>query len=214
MNMNSSPSLSGLQAQNINAGLESGAFLHQVLIAIRVSMMMLILCGVLYTGVVTGLGQLLFPFQAAGSMIQQNGQNIGSIHIGQEFVSDRYFHGRPSAAGYDPIATGGSNLAPSNPELRARVAADSTAIQTLEGVKAEQIPVDMLAASGAGLDPHISPASAYLQSPRIARIRNLDEAQVNALIAEHTDMPQWGMLGQPRVNVLMLNLALDAAQLK
>ncbi|KKD01252.1 hypothetical protein KY46_04845 [Photobacterium halotolerans] len=196
----------------MNVSLESGAFLHQVFIAIRASIMMLILCGVLYTGVVTSLGQLLFPFQAAGSMIQQNGQNIGSIHIGQEFVSDRYFHGRPSAAGYDPTATGGSNLAPSNPELRARVATDSAAIQTLEGVKAEQIPVDMLAASGAGLDPHISPASAYLQSPRIARVRNLDEAQVNALIAEHTDMPQWGVLGQPRVNVLMLNLALDAAQ--
>lgn len=210
MNWNYPQSINDLDLQGERGQLASDSWQHQVVVATKASVIMLLLCGGLYTGGVTMLGQWLFPHQATGSLIQVNGKTLGSELVGQAFVSDHYFHGRPSAAGYDPMATGGSNLASDNPELRERVAADSTVIQLREGVQAVDIPVDMLAASGAGLDPHISSQAAYLQVPRIARERQWDEAKVKAVISAHIEAPQWGMLGQPRVNVLKLNLALDA----
>jgi K+-transporting ATPase ATPase C chain len=181
----------------------------QLLIALRAAMVFLVLCGLLYTGLATLLGGLLFPHQAIGSLIESNGEIVGTSLVGQPFESQKYFYGRPSAANYDPTATGGSNLAPSNPELRERAHGDSKRIQVKEGVSANRIPVDLLAASGAGLDPHISPAAARLQAPRIAAARGLPEQAVLAAIERHIQGPQWGVFGQPRVNVLLLNLALD-----
>ncbi|EKO3433633.1 potassium-transporting ATPase subunit KdpC [Vibrio fluvialis] len=185
---------------------------QNLLVAVRAGIVLMLLCGGLYTGLVTQLGEWIFPHQATGSLVQENGRNLGSEWVGQSFVSPNYFHGRPSAANYDPMATGGSNLAPSNPELRAVVEQRSLIIQEQEGTKANTIPVDLLSASGAGLDPHISPDAALLQAPRIARVRNLSETQIKSLITEHIEMPQWGILGQKRVNVLKLNLALDKLQ--
>lgn len=189
----------------------SESILQSLLTGLRFSVLMLVLCGVIYSGAVTLLAEQLFPRQASGSLVQQNGIAIGSELIAQPFTSERYFHGRPSAANHDPMATTGSNLAPSNPALRERVAADSARIQARENVESKTIPVDLLAASGGGLDPHISPASAHLQAARIAQTRQWKIDEVNALIDRHTEGPQWGLFGQPRVNVLLLNLALDTA---
>ncbi|WP_375055160.1 potassium-transporting ATPase subunit KdpC [Zobellella sp. DQSA1] len=181
----------------------------QLLTALRAAVVFLVLCGLVYTGTATLLGGALFPQQATGSLIEQEGRVVGSRLVGQPFESPQYFYGRPSAADYDPTATGGSNLAPSNPELRDRVRADSDRIQTLEGVTPADIPVDLVTASGAGLDPHISPEAAHLQAPRIAAARGLSEKVVLDVIEQHIQGPQWGLFGQPRVNVLLLNLALD-----
>lgn len=181
----------------------------QLLTALRAAMVFLVLCGLLYSGISTLLGSLLFPHQATGSLIERNGRFVGSSLIGQPFESPQYFYGRPSVASYDPMATGGSNLAPSNPALRDRVMADSTQIQAKEGVNADSIPVDLVTASGAGLDPEISPEAARIQAPRVAAARGLPEQTVLAVIEQHTQGPQWGVFGQMRVNVLLLNLALD-----
>ena len=189
----------------------SESILQSLLTCLRFSVLMLVLCGVIYSGAVTLLAEQLFPRQASGSLVQQNGNAIGSELIAQPFTGDQYFHGRPSAANHDPMATAGSNLAPSNPALRERVSADSARIQAQENVEAKAIPVDLLAASGGGLDPHISPASAHLQAARIAQARQLSIEKITALIDHHTEGPQWAVFGQPRVNVLLLNLALDAA---
>ncbi|MDZ4297629.1 MAG: potassium-transporting ATPase subunit KdpC [Moraxellaceae bacterium] len=182
----------------------------QLIIALRTAMFFLVLCGLIYTGVATFLGGALFPQQATGSLIEQQGRFIGSRLVAQPFVSPQYFYSRPSAADYDPTGTGGSNLAPSNPELRDRVRDESARIQALEGMAANAIPVDLLAASGAGLDPHISPESAQLQAARVATARGLSETQVLSVIQRVTEGKQWGLFGQPRVNVLELNLTLDA----
>ncbi|TCN76092.1 potassium-transporting ATPase subunit KdpC [Shewanella fodinae] len=184
----------------------------QLLTALRATVVFLVLCGLIYTSVATFLGGLLFPHQATGSLIERNGQTIGSSLVGQPFESTQYFYGRPSSADYDPTATAGSNLAPSNPELRERVSRDSEWIQAKEGVNANAVPVDLVAASGAGLDPNISPEAAELQAPRVAEARGIPVATVRAVIKQHTQGPQWGLFGQPRVNVLELNLALDAQQ--
>lgn len=185
---------------------------NQLLTALRAAMVFLVLCGVLYTGIATLLGGLLFPHQAKGSLIEHNGEVVGSSLVGQPFVSPQYFYGRPSAANYDPTATGGSNLAPSNPALRERVKADSAQIQAKESVSADSIPVELLASSGAGLDPDISPEAARLQAPRVAAARGLSESAVLEAIEQHIQGPQWRIFGQPRVNVLQLNLAMDAQQ--
>jgi len=161
---------------------------------------------------VTGLGQLLFPSQANGGLIVKNGQIIGSHLIGQTFSSDSYFHSRPSAAGngYDPDSAGGgaSNLGPTNRQLLDRVKGD------VEKLHAENpgspIPVDLVTTSGSGLDPDISPAAAEFQIPRVARARRVSETQLHSLIAKHTSGRQLGVLGEPRINVLELNLDLDA----
>ena len=182
----------------------------QIITALRAAEFFLLLCGLIYTGVATFLGGAHFPQQATGSLIEQDGRVIGSRLVAQPFVSPQYFYSRVSAVDYDPTATGGSNLAPSNPELRSRVTQDSARIQAKEGVAASAIPVDLLAASGAGLDPHISPEAAQLQAARVSATRGLPVEQVLDVVEQHTEGPQWGIFGQPRVNVLLVNLALDA----
>ena len=168
--------------------------------------------GVLYPVVTTLISGAIFPAQANGSLITQNGQVMGSSLIGQPFSGEQYFIGRISAAGtgYDPTAASGSNLAASNPALRERVQTDSAAIAKREGVAPAQIPADLLTASGSGLDPHISPQGAAIQVARVARARNLSAAQVRQAVAASTELA--GLIGQDRVNVLRLNLTLDAAK--
>ena len=184
-------------------------FGQQLWINFRLALVMLVLCGVIYSGVMTKIAELLFPIQAQGSLLMHQGKAVGSALIAQPFISEKYFYGRPSAAAYDPKTASGSNLAPSNSALRDRVGADSQAIQKLEGITARQIPVDLVSASGSGLDPHITPAAALLQIPRVAKARGITEGVVRTLVQQHIEDRQWGLLGQPRVNVLKLNLALD-----
>jgi potassium-transporting ATPase KdpC subunit len=181
-----------------------------LIIAIRFTVVTTIVFGLLYPLLVTGLSQLLFPKQANGSLIVKNGQIIGSELIGQTFTSDKYFHSRPSAAGngYDPLASGGSNLAPTNQTLVTRVAQDVAKWQ--QENPGTPIPADLVTASGSGLDPDISPASADFQVPRVAKARGMSPEQLRQLVAKHTQQRQFGILGEPRVNVLELNLDLDA----
>jgi K+-transporting ATPase ATPase C chain len=171
-----------------------------------------VLLGIAYPLAVTGLAHLLWPDKADGQLIVQNGQVIGSRIIGQNFAAPGYFHGRPSAAGngYDPTASGGSNLAATNSALITRVQQATAALQAENpGVP---VPVDLVTTSASGLDPDISPAAAYFQAPRIAKQRpTLTLDQVNALIEANTTQRQFGVLGEPRVNVLELNMALDQA---
>jgi K+-transporting ATPase ATPase C chain len=171
-----------------------------------------VLLGIIYPLVVTGLAQLLYPREANGELIRRpDGTVVGSTLLGQPFTSAGYFHSRPSAAGpagYDPMASGGSNLGPTNKALVDRVAGS---VQTLSRENAgSPIPVDLATASGSGLDPHISPASAEFQVSRVARERGVKEDEVRVLVARHTGQRQLGFLGEPRVNVLELNLELDA----
>lgn len=185
-----------------------------------VSLALLILVtGVAYPIVVTGVAQVVFPGQANGSLIEQDGQVIGSELIGQAFDDPGYFWGRPSATGpfpYNAAASSGSNLGPSNDALtdavQARIDALAAADQSLGIDNTTAIPVDLVTASGSGLDPHISLAAAEYQTPRVARARGLEMEQVRSLVSEHTEGRQLGFLGEPRVNVLKLNLALDALQ--
>jgi len=186
---------------------------RNLLISIWMTLATTVLLGIGYPLVVTGLAQLLYPRQANGELIRQpDGTVIGSSLLGQPFTSPGYFHSRPSAAGpagYDPIASGGSNLGPTNRALIDRV---SGSVQSLSAENAgAPIPVDLATASGSGLDPHISPASAEFQVPRVARERGMKEDELRALVAKHTEQRQLGFLGEPRVNVLELNLELNAA---
>lgn len=182
----------------------------QLIMALRAAITFLALCGLLYPGVATFLGGLIFPYQATGSLLMRNSEVVGSVLIGQPFTSPQYFSGRPSAVSYNPLATGGSNLAPSNPALRDRARADSLAIQQRERVSAAVIPVDMITTSGSGLDPHISIEAAFVQAPRVAAARGVALEIVREEIDRHTQGPQWGVFGETRVSVLELNLALDA----
>lgn len=178
--------------------------------AVGLALVMLVICGGIYSATVTGIGGALFPKQANGSLVSQNGKVVGSALVSQPFSANHYFHGRPSSADNDPMATGGSNLAPSNPELRQRVAQTSAELSERYQVAATDLPVDLLASSGSGVDPHISPAAAKLQLQRVAAARGISAAQLEQLVQQHTELAQWGLFGQPRVNVLLLNLALDA----
>lgn len=180
--------------------------------ALRAAIVLIFLCGGLYPLVITLVGGALFPHQATGSLIKIDGTVVGSELVGQPFNAPEYFHGRPSAADYDPFSVGGSNLAASNPDLRTRVEQDAQAISAREGVSRESIPVDLLAASGSGIDPHISPESARLQAERIATERGISTSEVTDLIERYTEGPSLGVLGQPRVNVLRINLALDGKE--
>jgi len=183
-------------------------------IAIMMTLVTTVLFGLLYPLAVTGLGQLFFPAQANGGLIVNGGQVLGSRLIGQPFSSPAYFHSRPSAAGtgYDAGASGASNFGPTNHQLMDRVKSDVEKLQA-ENPDAP-IPVDLVTSSGSGLDPDISPAAAEFQVPRIARERGMSETDVRALVAKHTLARQLGVLGEPRVNVLELNLDLDATHPK
>jgi K+-transporting ATPase ATPase C chain len=182
--------------------------------AIVLTLLLCMLTGLVYPGVVTGVAQLLFPWRANGSVIEVNGRLVGSELIGQGFDRPEYFHPRPSAAGsgYDATASAGTNKGPTDRKLADTLIAGNVA-RVVEEDEAERgkIPSDMVTASASGLDPHISPANAALQVARVARARGVGEAQVRDLVDRHTDGRQLGLLGDPRVNVLVLNLALDSA---
>lgn len=170
------------------------------------------LTGILYPLTVTAAAQALFPAQANGSFITANGRTLGSELIGQPFDDPRYFWSRPSAAGYNAAASSGSNLGTNNPALVEAVQARIATLQAADPSNTAPIPVDLVTASASGLDPHISVEAALYQVSRVARVRGLDEAAIRALVEQHTERRQFFILGEPRVNVLMLNLALDGLQ--
>ncbi|MGO4220671.1 potassium-transporting ATPase subunit KdpC [Lysobacter sp. TAF61] len=166
--------------------------------------------GLLYSLAGTALGGLLFPHQATGSIVTIDGKARGSNLVAQPFADARYFQPRPSAANYDPMAAAGSNMARSNPDLRKRIDELTQQVAKREAIAPAQVPGELVTQSGGGLDPHLSPIGAQVQIARVARARGMSEADVAAMVAANTEEPQFGMLGQPRINVLQLNLALDA----
>ncbi|MFZ0630722.1 MAG: potassium-transporting ATPase subunit KdpC [Acidobacteriaceae bacterium] len=178
-------------------------------IAIRYTIVTTLLLGIGYPLLITGIAQLTMRRKADGQLIRRDGQVIGSAIIGQSFTSDRYFHGRPSAAGngYDATSSGGSNLGPTNKKLIDRIDADVAAMQKENPGK--EVPIGLVTTSASGLDPDISPAGAFYQVPRVAAARHLPEPTVRALVERHIEGRQLGFLGEPRVNVLELNLDLD-----
>ena len=187
---------------------------RSTLTAIRLAVVTLLITGVLYPLAMTGLAQVAFPNKANGSLIKDGDQVIGSKLIAQQFTRPEYFHPRPSAAGegYDAMASGASNLGPTSAKLIDRVrSAVAEAVAENPGLEAGKVPVDMVTASGSGLDPDISPANAYAQVPRVAAARQMSEEEVMRLVEENTHERDLGFLGERRVNVLELNLALDRA---
>jgi len=187
--------------------------LRSTLIAIRFAIITLVITGILYPLAMTGLAHIAFPDKSSGSLIEQDGQVVGSEYIGQQFSGPQYFHPRPSAAGsgYDAMQSGGSNLGPTSANLIGRVR-DAVARLVAENPGlAGHVPVDMVTASGSGLDPDISPANAEAQIARVAAARNMSEDDVKRLVDENTAGRDLGFLGEKRVNVLALNLALDRA---
>jgi len=185
-----------------------------LLISVWFTLVTTLMFGLIYPLGITGLAQVLFHDRANGQLVQQNGRVVGSRIIGQAFTGPGYFHSRPSAAGtgYDATASSGSNLALTNRALLDRVKSDVQKVQAENPNSA--IPIDLVTASGSGLDPDISPAAAEFQIPRVARERGMSEAEIRALVAKHTLGRQFGILGEPRVNVLELNLELDAVHPK
>jgi len=197
--------------------------LREIRPAIVLVLGLTIITGFVYPLVMTGIAGVLFPYQARGSLIEKDGRVIGSDLIGQEFASDKYFHSRPSAttgpdpndpsktvaAPYNAVNSMGSNLGPTNKALIDRVTADVAKLK--QENPSAQVPIDLVTTSGSGLDPHISPAAAYFQVPRIAKARNMTENALRDLVAEHVERRTLGIFGEPHVNVLELNLALDKA---
>lgn len=184
----------------------------QILPAFRAVLLLTVLTGLIYPGVVTGLAQVLFHDQANGSLIERNGHVAGSSLIGQNFTKPEYFHPRPSAAGsdgYDSTASSGSNLGPTNQKLIDRVKSDSDKFRKENPDFDGSIPADLLTTSASGLDPHISPASASAQVARVAKVRGIEASALAKLVDDSVEGRTAGFIGEPRVNVLMLNLALD-----
>ena len=188
--------------------------LSQLRPAIMILLVLTLITGVAYPLIVTGIAQAVFPSQARGSLVLRDGKVVGSTLIGQPFDDPKYFWGRPSATspfGDNAAASTGSNLSPTNPDLVKAVQGRVDALRAADPGNTAPVPVDLVTASGSGLDPHISPAAALYQVPRVARARKLSPEAVQALVERHTEGRTLGFLGEPRVNVLALNLALDAA---
>lgn len=181
----------------------------QLLTGLRMTIVMTLLAGAAYPAVVTWLAQRWFPAEAGGSLASHNGRVIGSWLVGQSFARPEYFQSRPSAVKYDASLSGGSNLGPTSRALVERVQADVKTFREQNPGFEGPIPADLLTASASGLDPHISPASAAAQAARVARARGASTSEIQALIDEFVEGRQFGLLGEPRVNVLLLNLALD-----
>jgi K+-transporting ATPase ATPase C chain len=178
-------------------------------------LLLTVVTGLVYPLVCTGLGAVLFPREVSGSLVTVDGRTVGSMLIGQSFQEPKYFWGRLSATAPMPnngTASGGSNFGPLNPALKDAVKGRIDALRAADPGNPAPVPVDLVTASGSGLDPHISPAAALFQVARVARVRQLDPSKVAALVRSHIEPPQWGLFGEARVNVLMLNLALDRAQ--
>lgn len=188
----------------------------QLRAAVLLTLILTVLTGLVYPLLLTGVAQVAFPYQANGSLLTRNGEVVGSELLGQGFAGERYFQPRPSAAGadgYDAASSSGSNLGPTNGKLIDQVEERAADYRRLNGLPANAtVPGDAVTASASGLDPHISPQNAALQVARVARARALPEARVRELLVAHTEGPQWLIFGEPRVNVLRLNLALDALQ--
>lgn len=186
--------------------------LKQIYPAFAITVVLTVLLGIIYPLAVTGLAQLIFPRQAAGSLIEKDGKVIGSTLIGQPFTGPGYFHSRPSAAGagYDGTASSGTNLGPTSQKLMNNVKTAAEALR--EENPGAQIPIDMVTASASGLDPHITPAAAEYQVPRVAKERGMNAEDVRRMVREHTEGRQFGLFGEPRVNVLELNVVLDSVR--
>jgi K+-transporting ATPase ATPase C chain len=189
---------------------------HQLRPAIVATLVIMVITGLVYPAAVTGVAQLLFPRQANGSLVVAHGDTVGSALIGQQFAGAGYFHARPSGAGagYDDTISSGRNLGPTSAKLDTLVMTALDSERKLDAPASVSVPADLVTASGSGLDPHISPAAAALQVTRVARARHIDPAVVARLVARFTEARQFGFLGEPRVNVLLLNLALDSTSLR
>jgi K+-transporting ATPase ATPase C chain len=189
--------------------------MQNVMRALRATIVLAVLTGLAYPLVITGIAQLTMPDKADGSLVRVDGQLVGSSSIGQVWEGDEWFHSRPSAIDYDASTSSGSNLGPTSQALADLISERADAILALEspynpGLTVADVPVDLLTASSSGVDPHISPEAAEFQAPRIAEVRGLSLEQVRSLIEEHTESPVLGFMGKERVNVLELNLALEA----
>lgn len=189
--------------------------LQQLATALRITIVSIVIFGFIYPFVMTGLAQVIFPRQANGDFVTVNGKVVGSEIIGQLWTKPQYFHGRPSAAGkngYDPTSTGATNLGPTSKKLIDATKATIAALKKENPDAQVPVPMDLVTSSGSGIDPDISPQGAYYQAPRVAKARHMTVVAVNAIIAKHVTQRTWGILGDPHVNVLDLNLALDSVR--